>query len=79
VTEPNPLINLLSISAEGQAVYITEVMAQAEGYDHYSAEERKAMLFGYIIGLSVALKGDPPFAKAELAARIEELENLMSN
>jgi hypothetical protein len=75
----NPLINLLSISPEGQAVYITSVMAKAEGFDHHSDEERKTMLFGYILGLSVALNAAQPFAKAELAARIEELEELMGS
>jgi len=73
----NPLIDLLSHSAAGQAVYITEVMAQSKGYENHSVGERKAMLLGYVLGLSVASRGDQPFVKAELAARIEELEELM--
>jgi hypothetical protein len=32
------------------------------------------MLFGYVIGLSVALGGDLPYAKAEYASRREQLK-----
>lgn len=75
--DPDPLIDLLSISAEGQAVFITHAVTNAPGYEDYTYEERRHLLLGYILGLSVAMKGDQPFAKAELASRIDELNELM--
>jgi hypothetical protein len=56
-----------------RAAFIDQVLANAKGFEH-TADERKAMLFGYVIGLSVALGGDLPYAKAEYASRREQLK-----
>lgn len=77
VTGPDPLIELLNISPEGQAVFITHAVTSAPGYEDYSYEERRHLLLGYILGLSVGMNANQPFAKAELASRIDELNELM--